>query len=332
MMLPIKNTGKVPCRRPRLIIQININIQLEISISIVFTCCIFCKLRKVRCRTNDVRVGLTSVSTAICSACIDSRICSVPNAYSPTIDIRRIEVRKVQRIGICRAGSSKVHKYICPHILLGRYVVDGYRLEWSARCGGDVCVESDIQHAARTVGRGKEVGRLVDVLAVSTGCCTEIGYLKISIPVNAAGVVSHRIIQHIERVGHVGVGCRQFGVARHLGIALDVDLRHRTLHDNGVRQRFVGSRNGCRSTECLTLVIGSKRFLQSHSLEVGGIEELAATACIGDVLRPEQAGIGHAQRKRHIESTCFYSLRISGQNASARIEHLQDVLQLVSCH
>ena len=66
--------------------------------------------------------------------------------------------------------------------------------------------------------------------------------------------------------------------------------------------------------------------------ELVGIEELAVTACIGDVLRPEQAGIGHAQRKRHIESTCFYSLRISGQNASARIEHLQDVLQLVSCH
>ena len=290
------------------------------------------KLRKVRCRTNDVRGGLTSVSAAKCSACIGGRICSVPNAYSLMVDIRRIEVRKVQRIGICRAGSSKVHKHICPHILLGRYVVDGYRLEWSARCGGDVCVESDIQHAARTVGRGKEVGRLVDVLAVGTGCCTEIGYIKISIPVNAAGVVSHRIIQHIERVGHIGVGCRQFGVTRHLGVALDVDLRHRTLHDNGLRQRFVGSRNGCRSTECLTLVLGSKRLLQSHSLEVVGIEEVVVTACIGDVLRPEQAGIGHAQRKRHVESTCFYSLRISGQNASARIEHLQDVLQLVSCH
>ena len=74
MMLPIKNTGKVPCRRPRLIIQININIQFEISISIVFTCCIFCKLRKVRCRTNDVRGGLTSVSAAKCSACIGGRI------------------------------------------------------------------------------------------------------------------------------------------------------------------------------------------------------------------------------------------------------------------
>ena len=77
MMLTVKSPNRhtVKCyRRPWVVIQININIQLEIvSIIVDRVSHIHRKLCKVCCRTNDVRVGLTSVSTAKCSGWIRSR-------------------------------------------------------------------------------------------------------------------------------------------------------------------------------------------------------------------------------------------------------------------